>query len=160
MLYFKKLTPTLLSLAHTLSLSHFPIHPIFIPFFQAHLNFLAVDSQRGPIAISLISDGESHKCLIRTTAGSERLSVSCSAVPVSWWRSLVGFGPTTIDIFNAISRNIPVVSVKMCKEPSLPNELLAMEERQVIRSYKFGVTYLASGQTTEEQMFANKLGKY
>lgn len=126
-------------------------------FGKPHLNFMAADSQRGPIAISLISDGESHKCLIRTTTGSERLSVSCSAVPVSWWRNLFALGPTTIDIFNAISRNIPVVSLKLCKEPSLPNELLAMEERQVIRSYKFGVTYLAAGQSTEEQMFANKL---
>jgi hypothetical protein len=33
-----------------------------------------------------------------------------------------------------------------------------MEERQVIRSYKFGVGYLAKGQSTEEQMMSNKMG--
>lgn len=30
------------------------------------------------------------------------------------------------------------------------------EERQVIRSYKFGLCYLAKGQSTEEEMFANQ----
>jgi RAP1 GTPase activating protein 1 len=45
----------------------------------------------------------------------------------------------------------------MVKEPNLPNELLAMEERQVIRSYKFGVGYVKPGQTTEEQMMANTM---
>ena len=35
-----------------------------------------------------------------------------------------------------------------------------MEERQVIRSYKFGVTYLGPDQSTEEEMFSNKTGKH
>nr|KAJ3417897.1 hypothetical protein HK105_000622 [Polyrhizophydium stewartii] len=50
---------------------------------------------------------------------------------------------------------IPSHYLKFCKDPNLPNELLAMEERQVIRSYKFGVEYAAAGQTTEEQALSN-----
>lgn len=46
----------------------------------------------------------------------------------------------------------------MVRDANLPNELLAMEERQVIRSYKFGVTYCKKGQFTEEEMFANTHG--
>ena len=46
----------------------------------------------------------------------------------------------------------------MCRDASIPNDLLAMEERQVIRSYKFGVAYFGPDQTTEEEMFANRHG--
>ena len=58
----------------------------------------------------------------------------------------------------AISRNIPANEVFLNMNPDLPSELLAMEERQVIRSYKFGVAYCKDGQCTEEDMFANTHG--
>ncbi|KAJ3219894.1 hypothetical protein HK099_004540 [Clydaea vesicula] len=126
--------------------------------YLAHMNFLATDSPRGPMAISLIDDADNtYKALIRATQGSERLSVSSTAVTTSWWRSLFGLKPLPEDIFAALSRNIPSHNLKLCKDPNLPNELLQMEERQVIRSYKFGVCYLAGGQDTEEQMMGNKM---
>lgn len=67
-------------------------------------------------------------------------------------------GPSTKDIFAALSRNIPTKNLTLCKDSNLPNDLLAMEERQVIRSYKFGVGYLKKGQSTEEHMLSNKYG--
>jgi len=33
-----------------------------------------------------------------------------------------------------------------------------MEDRQVIRSYKFGLLYAKDGQSTEQEIFRNKLG--
>lgn len=121
------------------------------------MNFLATDSPRGPIAISLIEDAQTYKALIRATQGSERLSVAITAVACAWWRKMLGLPPSVNDILTALSRNIPVNNIKMCKDTNLPNELLTMEERQVIRSYKFGVGYLAPGQSTEEQMMSNKM---
>lgn len=133
----------------------------FKPFLiLAHMNYLATDSPRGPIAISLIEDGQTYKALIRATQGSERLSVATTAVASAWWRKLFGMAPSVNDIFSALSRNIPVNNLKLCKDTNLPNELLSMEERQVIRSYKFGVGYLMAGQSTEEHMMSNKFGKY
>jgi RAP1 GTPase activating protein 1 len=125
---------------------------------SVHYNFLALDSPRGPLAVSLIKDGDVYKALVRSTQGSERLSVSATAIPVSFWRKLIGIGPSPSIILNAISRNIPVACLTMCKDMNLPNELLSMEERQVIRSYKFGVGYVAKGQTTETEMLSNKPG--
>ena len=107
--------------------------------------------------MSLIKDGEVYKALVRSTQGSERLSVSASAIPVSFWKKLFGLGPSPETILHAISRNIPINALKMSKDLGLPNELLAMEERQVIRSYKFGVGYLAKGQNTEAQMMTTKI---
>ncbi|KAL3894438.1 MAG: hypothetical protein SGCHY_005274, partial [Lobulomycetales sp.] len=123
---------------------------------KSHSNFLATDSPRGPIAISLIQDEDCFKALIRVTQGSERLSISTSAIPCSLWRRSFGMGPSTKDIFAALSRNIPTKNLTLCKDSNLPNDLLAMEERQVIRSYKFGVGYLKKGQSTEEHMLSNK----
>lgn len=70
----------------------------------------------------------------------------------------MGLPASDTAVMQAISRNIPTHVLKLCKDPSLPNELLAMEERQVIRSYKFGVSYLAPNQSTEDEMLQNKHG--
>jgi len=36
------------------------------------------------------------------------------------------------NVVRAVSSNIPIDMLKQCKNPNIPNELLAMEERQVI----------------------------
>ncbi|KAJ3021363.1 hypothetical protein HKX48_008680 [Thoreauomyces humboldtii] len=125
-------------------------------FGKAHQNYLALDSPRGPLAISVIRDGDTYKALLRTTAGSERLSVSSASIPTSFFRKIFGMGPSTVNLMEGISRNLPVRSLRMCKDANLPNELLSMEERQVIRSYKFGVAYVAPGQSSEEEMLTNR----
>ncbi|KAJ3013796.1 hypothetical protein HKX48_005516 [Thoreauomyces humboldtii] len=125
-------------------------------FGKTHQNYLALDSPRGPIAVSVIRDADTYKALLRTTAGSERLSVSASSVPTSLIRRMFALGPSTQNLMEGISRNIPTTSLHMCKDANLPNELLSMEERQVIRSYKFGVAYVAPGQCNEEEMLTNR----
>ncbi|KAJ3286884.1 hypothetical protein HK104_008847 [Borealophlyctis nickersoniae] len=125
-------------------------------FGKVHQNYLALDSPRGPLAISVIEDGDVYKALVRTTEGSERLSVARSAVPCPWWRKTLGMGPSLSALMTAISRNIPYQNLKLCKDPNLANELLSMEERQVIRSYKFGVAYVGLGQSSEEEMLQNR----
>ncbi|KAI9333768.1 hypothetical protein DFJ73DRAFT_764253 [Zopfochytrium polystomum] len=125
-------------------------------FGKAHQNYLAVDSTRGPLAISVVQDNGSYKALVRSIQGSERLTVPVKAVPVPWWRAAMKAGPTPAALMAGISRDIPVKSLKLCKGTSVPNELLAMEERQVIRSYKFGLVYVGPGQATEEEMFLNR----
>jgi hypothetical protein len=44
---------------------------------------------------------------------------------------MVGMGPSLRDVLMAASRSMPVESLRLCKDPSLPSELLSMEERQV-----------------------------
>ncbi|ORZ41659.1 hypothetical protein BCR44DRAFT_43998 [Catenaria anguillulae PL171] len=124
-------------------------------FGKPHINLLAKSSTRGPLAVSIVLDGDYYKGIVRTTEGSERLTVPRDSVASSFWRKLFGMPPTPSSILRALSPNIPVPALKPSREPSLPNELLAMEERQVIRSYKFGLGYLRAGQSTEEQLFAN-----
>ncbi|KAI8929244.1 hypothetical protein BC831DRAFT_518847 [Entophlyctis helioformis] len=122
---------------------------------KAHLNFLTPDSPRGPLAISIIKDGGTYKALVRSNMGADRLSVAANKVKRGAFRKLFGLQPTVDSIMAAMSYTAPIDYLKLCKDPNLPTELLSMEERQVIRSYKFGVEYVAAGQSTEEQCLYN-----
>ncbi|KAG0268773.1 hypothetical protein BGZ95_002307, partial [Linnemannia exigua] len=51
--------------------------------------------------------------------------------------------------------SIPIQSLEPCHHRDLPRELERMEERQVIRCYKFGVVMLLPGQTLEYQGLTN-----
>ncbi|KAI8911064.1 hypothetical protein EDD86DRAFT_189658 [Gorgonomyces haynaldii] len=122
---------------------------------KPHLNYLAPDTTRGPLAVSLIKDQGTYKALVRTNLGCDRLSVPANKVSNSFFRKVFGLPPKTQSVFDAMGYVLPVNQIKACKDQNLPNELLAMEERQVIRSYKFGVIYCAPGQTTEAQALMN-----
>lgn len=127
-------------------------------FGKPHQNYLAVESPNGPLAISVVRDEDKgFKALLRTTQGSERILVPSDAVKAPIFRKMFGLGPSSSAILHAVKNELPVQHLRACKDVNLPNELLAMEERQVIRSYKFGLAYLGRGQSKEEEMFRNKL---
>lgn len=81
--------------------------------------------------------------------------VPTADVTTNFVRKLLRLGPSSKDIVLSVKSDIPVDYLTLCKNANLPGELLAMEERQVIRSYKFGVLYCADGQDTEEEIFQN-----
>jgi RAP1 GTPase activating protein 1 len=85
--------------------------------------------------------------------------VQANGVPTAFLRKLIGMGPSPRDIVLAVTPDMPVDSLRQVKDSNVPNELLAMEERQVIRSYKFGLLYCAAGQSGEEEIFSNSIGK-
>lgn len=125
---------------------------------KAHHNLMATESPNGPLAISYIRDeSKGYKALVRTTQGSERILVPADEIKAQLLRKVFGLGPSSTTILQAINKDLPIDHLKACRDPNLPNELLAMEERQVIRSYKFGLAYLAKGQSTEEEMFRNRM---
>lgn len=125
----------------------------------AHKNLLAIDSPRGPISVSLVKDGVSYKGMVRTGSGNEKFTVEASEVPISWWRTLFDMGPTVENILSTMSYTIPYDSLESVKHIDLPTDLLATEERQIIRSYKLGVLYAGPGQTTEIQALSNLHGE-
>ena len=122
---------------------------------KPHVNLLVPKSKEGPMAISIILEGTSYKLLVRTPQGSLRLVTTYDHVPNSFLRKLFGLPPSPYNIVKSSTQVVPIDKMVLCKDPSLPNELLAMEERQVIRSYKFGLTHLRANQTIEEEMFGN-----
>eukprot|EP00834_Sanchytrium_tribonematis_P003266 NODE_121_length_17861_cov_0.498480.p3 type:complete len:323 gc:universal NODE_121_length_17861_cov_0.498480:14709-13741(-) len=122
---------------------------------KSHLNLLIPKSPKGPMAVSVILDGATYKVLVRSPDGSLRLSCLYDQVQNSFIRKLFGLGPTPYAVIRACTETVPTNLLQISKDSSLPNELLSMEERQVIRSYKFGLTHIKNGQSTEEEMFGN-----
>ncbi|RKP06977.1 hypothetical protein THASP1DRAFT_31215 [Thamnocephalis sphaerospora] len=123
---------------------------------REHATFLALDSPRGPLAVSVIEDNRScYRVLIRNTQGGERVTVPVSAIPTTWIRRLLGMRPTASAALHTIADKVPVDNLTLTRNARLAHELLMMDERQVIRSYKFGICYLKAGQTTETEMLEN-----
>ncbi|KAK9718618.1 hypothetical protein K7432_005338 [Basidiobolus ranarum] len=126
-------------------------------FGREHQNYLALQSPFGPVSISVVEEDHENNLfvIIRTSQGTEFLVVNAASIHNPWFRKCLSL-PLTI---NAVMRQakpgfLNSVRLNLCKNPILPNALLETEERQIIRSYKFGVCYLGPGQSNEEQMFS------
>ncbi|CAO3573554.1 unnamed protein product [Mortierella alpina] len=121
---------------------------------QAHINYVAATTVQGPIIISMrVDQDDSVRILVRTTRGSERIEYPLSALTIPWFRKL--FGVPYLSILEQICPAIPIHALELCQHPELPQELIRMEERQIIRCYKFGVFQLLPGQTQEQEGLAN-----
>ncbi|KAK9718615.1 hypothetical protein K7432_005336 [Basidiobolus ranarum] len=127
-------------------------------FGQEHQNYLALKSRHGPLSISVVEDFDKQKyhVLIRTSQGTEFYSLDISCVHNPWYRRYISLPPTISTILRALQYFPDSSKLYLCKNPMLPNGLLEMEERQVIRSYKFGIGYLGPGQSSEEHMYSTR----
>jgi len=124
---------------------------------KAHYNLLALDSPLGPLAVSIEPGNvdEKYRIMVRSSQCTQRFYLRPDMVTNPWYRRIFGLRPSLCAIMDAISVDIPIGSLAPCKNPALPQALVAVEERQVIRSYKFGVGYLAPGQSNAFEMFSN-----
>jgi len=107
-----------------------------------HTNFLAQDSSKGPMAVSLLradENNDTNKVLIRWTEGTDRREIQKDIPKRPWYRSALGLPPTSQSILEAAG-DLPTEALTKINAPNLPEELVAMEERQVI--LPFGVTII------------------
>lgn len=123
---------------------------------KPHFSFVIGESQQGPVSVSIVKDDGSdvYKAVIRTSNGNVRTSTPKTNVKPSWWRKLLGVGPSAQDILRTVAPNLP--PLKQIVAPGLPNAILTLEEKQTIRGFKFGILYAAEGQTKEDEMFSNQ----
>jgi len=125
------------------------------------LNFLGIDPANGPISISIVKDEKNQvfQSIIRLKTGYHRVSTSVEAVKCSAIRKLLGMGPSAFDILRAIMLASGLVlnisRLREVQDPRLPQALLGVEEKQVVKGFKFGVLYAQEGQTNEDEFFSN-----
>ncbi|KAF9573451.1 hypothetical protein EC968_008536 [Mortierella alpina] len=125
-----------------------------LEFYKAHFLDQAATTVQGPMIISMrVDQDDSVRILVRTTRGSERIEYPLSALTIPWFRKL--FGIPYLSILAQICPAIPIHALEPCQHPELPQELVRMEERQIIRCYKFGIFQLLPGQTQEQEGLAN-----
>lgn len=120
-----------------------------------HRNFCCFSDP--PVVISIESktdkiDGSLYlyRTLVRTHKGDDRL-----LVPISSKK------PSKKKLFEYLKTLYPELSVSDVVENSTPElvaNLLAFEEKQLQRNFKFGVLYCRPGQKTEDEMYANVRG--
>lgn len=138
-------------------------------FRQEHQNWIGIDEQLGPVAISIkkerpvhqpISSDPSHpqhlyRLIVRT---SELLTLRGSifedSVP-----NLRGAGKTvnTKDLLDYIAPEIQSTCLRLAvNSTQCEEQLLKLDEQGLTNKYKVGVLYCRAGQSTEEDMYNNE----
>lgn len=126
---------------------------------KAHMNFVCAQSEDGPMALSIVrnEDGD-YTALLRTCDYNQRIDVSATNVKTPFLRNLFRMGPSTANYVKAVSPTLPTSRFKKVNKPDLPPDLLAFEEKQTIKGFKFGLLYCAPNQVREDELFANEHG--
>ena len=127
-----------------------------------------------------ISKPAGYYALIRSKDGWQRVHLPYAAVTQPMFRKWLQLRPTQAMILESVDRaaslvsivgaskrpenetelrRIPIKHLRLSHTPGLVDELIALESKQMVKHYKFGIGYLKSGQTTESDMFHNLNGK-
>jgi RAP1 GTPase activating protein 1 len=120
---------------------------------REHWNFVCQESVRGPVCLSLVYTNYMYKAILRTGVGNERITLSEDQVDKSLWRKCLGLSPSIQEVLK--SMKIQDLGLKNIKNVELISDITSMEEQQIIKSFKFGVLYVAQGQSTESQSISN-----
>jgi hypothetical protein len=113
---------------------------------QEHQNYVGNDETYGPYVLSVLKDdaAKQYRCILWLPEGTQTL--------------LMPFKPkqtlTSVDILRRMNPNIKK-KPKHVTDSDIQKELLIVEEQKAKMHYKFGVLYMKSGQTREEEMFRN-----
>lgn len=117
----------------------------------------------GPMVVSVLQEKsqKSHgkyKVIVRTQMGDDFVSFNASLVRVGVLRNR----PAPRDILRAIDPRLCAPDMKIFEVErnidKLVEELLIIEKKHRVTSYKFGILYVKDGQTKEEDMFSNEHG--
>ncbi|KAL5280406.1 RAP1GAP.2 family protein [Megaselia abdita] len=112
---------------------------------KEHLNFIAKDEKLGPILMSIKTEEQAIRVLLRVSTGSLHKEVPLTAAGKSplVLAQIVTDNQITADNF------LPV----FC--PNASQQIAKFDEHSVVMNFKFGVLLQKFGQTTEEELFCN-----
>uniref|UniRef100_T1GV79 Rap-GAP domain-containing protein n=1 Tax=Megaselia scalaris TaxID=36166 RepID=T1GV79_MEGSC len=112
---------------------------------KEHLNFVAKDDKLGPILMSIKTEEQTIRVLLRVSTGSlhKEIPVSSTAKSPLALAQMMTDNQITTDNF------VPV----FC--PNASQQIVKFDEHSVVLNFKFGVLLQKFGQTTEEELFCN-----
>eukprot|EP01137_Pigoraptor_chileana_P018235 Opistho-2@77407 len=120
-----------------------------------HAVLLGTAKPSGPVVISLVLDGTTYHGLYRSTQGFKLNSVDADTIPFPWYRRLFGLGRDRLVIASALFGSEQLPSLREVRDTAVFAAVKGIDEKQVIKTYKFAVLYAKDGQASEEEMFAN-----
>eukprot|EP01113_Clastostelium_recurvatum_P028321 TRINITY_DN3427_c0_g1_i4.p1 TRINITY_DN3427_c0_g1~~TRINITY_DN3427_c0_g1_i4.p1 ORF type:complete len:606 (+),score=211.67 TRINITY_DN3427_c0_g1_i4:79-1896(+) len=160
------LTPTMLTPDMLTITDPLKFEPWYSNYFtgKEHFNFIGEDPSLGPYIVSVIKitekgekDGmDRWRVLTRTKRADEKHIVAIKSAGSGLFSS-----KSKVPIKEILAEAMPNLVTKKInplKDVDVTPDLRKFEDRQIIKSYKFGVLYCAAGQTDEEDMFGNKDG--
>eukprot|EP01111_Echinosteliopsis_oligospora_P015669 TRINITY_DN6269_c0_g1_i1.p1 TRINITY_DN6269_c0_g1~~TRINITY_DN6269_c0_g1_i1.p1 ORF type:complete len:762 (-),score=202.44 TRINITY_DN6269_c0_g1_i1:53-2338(-) len=130
-------------------------------FGKEHTNYLVKpkeDDFSGPALISALmndTDG-SYRVLIRTKRADLKFCTTTLKNAKKGKQKKLPIKDIIKEVYPPMAGK-KAGTIKNAKE-DVPGLLKYFEDKQIIRSFKFGVLYCAAGQTEEEQMFSNQHG--
>jgi hypothetical protein len=113
---------------------------------SAHINFVNTNLA-DPVIISaqFLKALTEFKVLVRTKKGDYHMTVPAPTTKSRLLTQIQQKYQLTAETFKEV------------KDPNIRNDLLHLEDRLLIRNYKFGVIYCKEGQTTDDEMFSNEV---
>lgn len=114
---------------------------------KPHANFIGGDANN-PLIVSISLTPVNGKCktIVRTKKDDYYRSITASHSKKRLLKTLTKELPTLLN----------GVKLKHIPDDSLCTKLLHMEDRMLVKAYKFGVIYAKEGQTHEDEMFGNE----
>jgi RAP1 GTPase activating protein 1 len=129
-----------------------------------HQNYIGMDENLGPYVVSVVREVNASnqnskliRVLLRTKKDDERKCIREKLIKNKSKLFKWG-GPSIQDILKAVRPSLNKQKIRMIKAPELVEDLQLLEERLMVKSYKFGVLFCKEGQTREEEMFSNVHG--
>jgi RAP1 GTPase activating protein 1 len=112
---------------------------------KKHANYLGGDRNK-PVVVSVSFEpvNGQTKTIVRTKYDDFFITIPSSQIKARMFRSLIKSLPEFANI-----------KLKENKDEALSKKLLHMEDRLLVKAYKFGVVYCKEGQTDENDMFSN-----
>ncbi|EFA75957.1 hypothetical protein PPL_10533 [Heterostelium album PN500] len=154
--------------------NHFPV--------GEHYNYVGDDDKSGPFIISICKEKEKEKekeegsgsnnsspkeeksSFLKQNVGSFKILLRTKSSDIFTTVNPKGsilFSSNKIpikEIVQSVAPDLPTKSIKMIKSQDIQKDLKNFEERQRVKSFKFGVLYCAANQSVEEEMFSNEFG--
>jgi len=113
-----------------------------------HINFVGGNAA-DPVVVSVQFGKlfDQYKVLIRTRKFDHHYTIAAVSNNAKVLAALYNLMPP-----------LRPLRLKFVKDPHISQDLLHLEDRLLIKNYKFGVIYCKEGQTNEEEMFSNEQG--
>ncbi|CAL4093476.1 unnamed protein product, partial [Meganyctiphanes norvegica] len=124
------------------------VQKMFIRLGGEHWSFFGDDESLGPLVLSykteVIGSQENTRVLLRLSSGTHHAIIT------------PGDNPTPAKMAKRLKEDLTVQRLQPVLTPKAADLLVGYDEHVLVNNFKFGLIYQRIGQTTEEQLFANK----
>lgn len=120
---------------------------------------MALETAAGPVCVSIRKQSGYILAMVRTSNGTQHYRISRETIKRPRWifRLVSSKWPTASDVLSALGHPLASAHFHRVRSVALNMRLVAMDERLVVNTHKFGIVYAAPGQRDFVPMLANSV---